>query len=291
MSTDEGLGRRSFFKLMSAAGVGTLIGTARQAWAIERVDNPLRSYPQRAWERAYRELWQHDSTFVFTCAPNDTHNCHLKGHLKNGVVVRIMPTYRYGEARDLQGNQSSSRWDPRCCNKGIALTRRFYGDRRVRYPRVRAGFRRWVEQGFPRDDNGRPPPELMRRGHDTFERVSWDTAAELVAKTLKNTAETYSGDAGARRLTAQGYDPETVTAMRGAGTQVLKFRGGMPLLGVTRVLGQYRLANAMALLDAIGGRSAWSGPTRSRTSSRGPPGSATPPRCRCRVRSGLSRRR
>ena len=250
MRPDEGYDRRSFFKLLSLAGIGSLIGTARDAWAVDRVENPLRNYPSREWERAYRELWQHDGSFVFTCAPNDTHNCHLKAHLKNGVVVRIMPTYRYGEARDLQGNQASGRWDPRCCNKGIALTRRFYGDRRVRYPMVRAGFKRWVEQGFPRDADGRAPAELMRRGHDTFVRVSWDEAADLVAKTLKNVAETYSGPEGARRLTAQGYDPDTITAMRGAGTQTLKFRGGMPLLGVTRVMGQYRLANSMALLDA-----------------------------------------
>ncbi|MFN0119651.1 MAG: molybdopterin-dependent oxidoreductase, partial [Blastocatellia bacterium] len=36
----------------------------------------------------------------------------------------------------------------------------------------------------------------------------------------------------------------------GIGTQVLKFRGGMPLLGMTRVFGLYRMANSMALLDA-----------------------------------------
>jgi nitrate reductase alpha subunit len=250
MDKQEEYGRRSFFKLLSAMGMGTLAGTARTAWAVDRIENPLRSYPQREWERAYRELWRHDSNFVFTCAPNDTHNCHLVGHLKNGVVVRIMPSYRYGEARDLQGNQTTGRWDPRCCNKGIALTRRFYGDRRVRYPMVRAGFKRWVEAGFPRDAEGKPPAEMMRRGHDTFERVSWDTAAEMVARTLKNVAETYSGDAGANRLRAQGYDPDTITAMRGAGVQALKFRGGMPLLGVTRVMGQYRLAQSMALLDA-----------------------------------------
>ena len=38
--------------------------------------------------------------------------------------------------------------------------------------------------------------------------------------------------------------------MRGVGTQALKFRGGMPLLGISRVLGLYRMANSMALLDA-----------------------------------------
>ena len=40
-----------------------------------------------------------------------------------------------------------------------------------------------------------------------------------------------------------------VDAAGGIGTQVMKFRGGMPPLGMTRVFAQYRLANAMALLD------------------------------------------
>lgn len=250
MSSDDTLDRRSFFKLLSAAGMTALVGTARNAWGIVRVENPLRAYPSRDWERTYRELYRHDGSFVFTCAPNDTHNCHLKALVKNGIVVRIMPTYRYGEARDLQGNQASHRWDPRCCQKGLALTRRFYGDRRVRYPMVRRGFKRWVERGFPRDADGKPPADLMRRGWDTYERVSWEMAVDMVARTLKNVAETYSGPEGSRKLTAQGYDPDTVAAVGGAGTQVMKFRGGMPLLGVTRVLGQYRIANSMALLDA-----------------------------------------
>ena len=43
---------------------------------------------------------------------------------------------------------------------------------------------------------------------------------------------------------------ETIEATQGIGTQVLKFRGGMPLLGMTRVFGLYRFANSMALLDA-----------------------------------------
>lgn len=46
------------------------------------------------------------------------------------------------------------------------------------------------------------------------------------------------------------YDPASIEAMPGAGTQVLKFRGGMPLLGITRLFRIYRLANSMALLDA-----------------------------------------
>ena len=40
-----------------------------------------------------------------------------------------------------------------------------------------------------------------------------------------------------------------VEAMHGAGVQVIKMRGGMPLLGVGRVFGFYRFANMLALLD------------------------------------------
>ena len=68
---------------------------------------------------------------------------------------------------------------------------------------------------------------------------------------LKNIAETYTGEEGQQRLQAQHYDEAvTIEATKGVGTQVLKFRGGMPLLGMTRVFGMYRLANSMALLDA-----------------------------------------
>ena len=45
------------------------------------------------------------------------------------------------------------------CQKGLALTRRFYGDRRVNQAMVRAGWKRWVEAGFPRDADGKAPPE------------------------------------------------------------------------------------------------------------------------------------
>ena len=52
------------------------------------------------------------------------------------------------------------------------------------------------------------------------------------------------------RLRAQHYDEETIKATQGAGIQTIKLRGGMPLLGITRVFGMYRMANTLALLDA-----------------------------------------
>jgi len=244
------LSRRGFLGTAAAGGLAAFVESARQAWGLDDVSNPLAAYPDRGWERAYRDLWQFDSKYVFLCAPNDTHNCLLNAYVRQGVITRIGPTMRYGEASDLAGNRASNRWDPRVCQKGLALTRRFYGDRRITQCMVRAGFKQWFDKGFPREKDGLPPREYFQRARDQWVRVPHDEAAKIVAAALKNIAQTYSGEEGKRRLRQQHYDEATIEATQGAGTQVLKFRGGMPLLGMTRVLGLYRMANSMALLDS-----------------------------------------
>jgi nitrate reductase alpha subunit len=236
--------------MLTASGFGALVAATQETWGLQAISNPLAAYPERGWERVYRDLWRYDSKYTFLCAPNDTHNCLLNAYVRQGVIVRIGPTMRYGEATDLNGNRTSHRWDPRVCQKGLALTRRFYGDRRVSQCMVRAGFKKWYEDGFPRGSDGMPPRKYFERGRDQWLRVSHDEAATIAAAALKNIAETYSGEEGKRRLRAQHYDEVTIEATQGAGTQVLKFRGGMPLLGITRVFGMYRMANSMALLDA-----------------------------------------
>ena len=157
------INRREFLEVARAAGFGALVASAGQAWGLNAPTNPLSTYPDRDWERAYRDLWKYDSTFTFMCAPNDTHNCLLNAYVRSGVVVRIGPTMRYGEATNLAGQSATHRWDPRVCQKGLALTRRLYGDRRVNQCMVRAGFKKWVEAGFPRGEDGAPPSEYFQR--------------------------------------------------------------------------------------------------------------------------------
>ena len=250
-----GFSRRMFLSQLVAAGV-SLHAAGRAAAQVRNiaplvVDNPLGSYPSRDWERVYRDLYKSDSRFTFLCAPNDTHNCLLHAHVKNGVVTRISPTYAFHKATDLDGNRASQRWEPRVCQKGLALVRRFYGDRRVKRPLVRRGFKQWVDEGCPRDPvtGAVDADKYLLRGRDPWVPVSWDEAFDYAAKAIVNIARAYTGPAGARRLEAQGYDPLMVAAAQGSGTQVLKFRGGMPALGATRIFAQYRIANAMALLD------------------------------------------
>jgi nitrate reductase alpha subunit len=213
-------------------------------------ENPLTGYPNRGWEKIYRNIFASDSSFVFLCAPNDTHNCMLKAYVKNGIITRIGPTYGYGKAGDLYGNKASARWDPRICQKGLAMGRKIYGDRRVKSPMVRRGFKNWVEAGFPRDAEGRPDPKYFQRGKDKWLRINWDEAYDFSARAMANISATYSGKQGAERLKAQGYDPAMIEVMKDAGTQTLKFRGGMAFCGATRLYGMYRFANSLALLDA-----------------------------------------
>jgi nitrate reductase / nitrite oxidoreductase, alpha subunit len=247
--------RRRFLSQLAASGAGMLVLSQQAVMAADylrpvRVDNPLGHYPHRDWEKVYRDLYRSDDSFVFLCAPNDTHNCLLRAFVKNGVVTRIAPTYGFHRAEDLDGRRASQRWDPRCCQKGLALVRRFYGDRRCKRPLVREGFKRWLDDGMPRDPrSGAVDPQYLRRGEDGWVAVTWQQAFALSARALVDIARTYSGEQGRQRLLAQGYDPLIVEATEDAGTQVLKFRGGMPALGVSRIFAQYRLANTMALLD------------------------------------------
>ncbi len=229
-------------------------------------DNPLETYPDRNWEDVYRDLYTPDSQFHYLCAPNDTHGCLLKANVKNGVVVYADPSFGYKDTTDAYGNTASARWDPRICISGISYVRRFYSDRRTKGPMIRKGFKDWVEAGFPRDEGTGLPPAQYRdgRGKEEFVSVEWDEAWEVIARTLINIAEAYSGPEGAARLKAQEYDEAMIETMHGAGTQVLKARGGMPLIQPIRTAGLYRFQNSLALLDthvrkvepeeALGGR-------------------------------------
>jgi len=258
----SGLSRRDLLKRALIAGSGAAAtdvflpaqflssASAQTEAQAVRIQNPLVQMPDRSWEQIYRDQFAEDGSFVFTCAPNDTHNCLLRAHTKNGVIVRISPTYGYGKATDLYGHQASHRWDPRICQKGLILGRRIYGDRRVKEPMLRKGFKEWVDAGFPRNGDGTPKSDTTKRGYDEWLTVSWNEAFEIAAKTMQNVAETYSGDEGAQKLLDQGYMREMVEAMHGSGVQVIKMRGGMPLLGAGRVFGFYRFANMLALLDA-----------------------------------------
>jgi nitrate reductase alpha subunit len=253
MTDSPDFGRRSFLKFSATAGILALSGQAFAAGKFLTpisVEDPLKFYPDRDWEKVYRDMYKMDSEFVFLCVPNDTHNCLLKAHVKNDIVIRISPSYGFGNAGDQMENKSTHRWDPRCCNKGLVLARRIYSDRRPKGAMVRKGFKEWADAGFPRTETGLPDKKYFQRGLEPFVKLPWDEAFELSAKAMINISTTYSGENGAALLAKQGYDHDMIESMHGAGVKTMKFRGGMALLGITRVFGEKRFANMLALLDS-----------------------------------------
>jgi nitrate reductase alpha subunit len=252
--------RRGFLKLtgtavavMAAANAfsGTGLALFRPG---EGIVNPLIAYPNRDWERIYRDQYAYDDTFTFVCAPNDTHMCRLRAFVRNGVVVRTEQNYDGGDYGDPQGNSSTVAWNPRGCLKGYTLHRRVYGPHRAKTPMIRAGWKEWADAGYPSlsdDPELRTTYRFDSRGEDDWVRVSWDEANGYVARALHAIAETYSGDDGRRRLIERdGYPEEMLTHWEEAGTRTIKMGSSLPPHGVAGKFGIFRFANMLALLDA-----------------------------------------
>jgi nitrate reductase alpha subunit len=264
------LSRREF---LAAAVISAAAGfLAERSFSLLRsapgIPNPLEHYPDRSWEEVYRDQYAYDEVKQFVCSPNCTHACRMDATIRNGVVMRLEPSYDIKNYSDLLGNQATAHWHPRGCNKGFTLHRRVYGPYRLKYPMVRQGWKVWADDGFPPlNRENRRKYKFDSRGTDTFVRLSWDEAFDYIARGMVAIAKRYSGEEGARILAEEGYPPEMIEAMHGAGTRTFKLRGGMGLLGVIGKYGLYRFANMLALLDqhvrgvgkeeALGGRK-WS---------------------------------
>lgn len=247
--------RREFLQAAMAAmgGAGVL---SPRLWALEPVSvaNPLGVYPDREWEKLYRDQYKVDSSFTWVCAPNDTHNCRMRAFLRNGVVIRSEQAYEGGVCKDIYGNTDTVHWNPRGCSKGFTQQRRLYGPYRLRSPLVRKGWKQWADDGFPSlsdDPTLRDKYKFNSRGTDTFVKVNWEEMYRYHARAVMAIAKTYSGEEGMARLKKDGYEPEMIDACHGAGTRTCKLRGGMGLLGVMGKYGLYRWSNMLAIADQI----------------------------------------
>ncbi len=81
MDRSEGLHRRDFLKGASATPAA-VAGSDLLSFAVLRpasaAVNPLADYPDRDWEKLYRDLYSYDDSFNFVCTPNCTHNFSTK---------------------------------------------------------------------------------------------------------------------------------------------------------------------------------------------------------------------
>ena len=248
--------RRQFLKI--SAGTVAAVAVADKVLALTalqpviEVGNPLGEYPDRSWERVYHDQYRYDSSFTWCCSPNDTHGCRVRAFVRNGVVMRVEQNYDHQTYEDLYGNRGTFAHNPRMCLKGFTFHRRVYGPYRLKGPLMRKGWKQWMDDGSPE-----LTPDVKRkykfdsRFLDDLNRVSWDTAFTYVAKAAVLIATRYSGEAGARRLREQGYAPEMIEMMKGAGVRTFKHRAGMPVLGIVGKMMNTRFnGGCLPLLDS-----------------------------------------
>ena len=224
--------RRDFLKWM---GIGTgaaaiAAGSLHYFRPADAGDNPLARSVNRDWEKIYRNQYEYDRAFDWVCAPNDTHNCRITRHVRNGIVTRMGEHLRLSELRRPLRQQSHGQLEPRHCAKGYTFHRILYGPYRLKHPIVRRGWKRWADDGFPE-----LTPEIKAqyifdsRGTDKFERISWDDAFDYIARALMAIARATAARQERNCSLAQGYPPEMIEDMGGAGTRTIKMRGGMGL--------------------------------------------------------------
>ncbi len=256
------LSRRQFLKV--SAGTVAAVAVADKVLALTalqpviEVGNPLGEYPDRSWERVYHDQYRYDSSFTWCCSPNDTHGCRVRAFVRNGVVMRVEQNYDHQTYEDLYGNRGTFAHNPRMCLKGYTFHRRVYGPYRLKGPLMRKGWKEWMDAGAPE-----LTPDVKRkykfdaRFLDDMMRVSWDTAATYAAKGCILIATRYSGEAGARRLREQGYAPEMIEMMKGAGRALLQASRRHAGLGHHRQDDEYPLQRrrvaAPRFLDSQGG--------------------------------------
>jgi nitrate reductase alpha subunit len=248
--------RRQFLKISAGTVVAAAIADKALALTalqpVIEVGNPLGEYPDRSWERVYHDQYRYDSSFTWVCSPNDTHACRVRAFVRNGVVMRVEQNYDHQTYEDLYGNRGTFAHNPRMCLKGYTFHRRVYGPYRLKGPLMRKGWKQWMDDGAPElTPQNKAKYKFDSRFLDDMLRVSWDTAYTYIAKAYIIIATRYSGEAGARRLREQGYPPEMIEMMKGAGTRTMKHRSGMPVLGIVGKMGITRFNGGVcALLDA-----------------------------------------
>ena len=188
----ESVNRRDFIKRSGMVGAGISAASMLPLRFLQAqvpddgVPNPLAAYPNRNWEKLYRDQYRYDSAFSWVCAPNDTHNCRVQAHVRNGVIVRMSEQFDVGQYSDLYGNKASYNWGNRHCAKGYTFHRIVYGPFRLKHPIVRRGWKRWADDGFPYLTRElRTKYKFDSRGTDKFEKISWDVAFTYIARGYK----------------------------------------------------------------------------------------------------------
>ena len=165
------LNRRSFVRAGAAATVALAAGGSLVACSSSQEDD-LAATGDNSASAETEGVW-----VTAACWHNCGGRCLNKALVKDGVVVR--------QKTDDTHEDSAEFPQQRGCVRGRSQRRQVYAEDRLKYPMKRKGW----QPGGGEASNG------AMRGKDTWERISWDEALDLVTGEMKRIKETYGNRA------------------------------------------------------------------------------------------------
>lgn len=207
LSRDK-ISRRDFLKITAALGGAAALSQVTQVTDIlsesrffKEIVNPKLEYPNRDWEKLYRDMWQYDKVARSTHGVNCTGSCSWYVYVKDGIVVRELQALDYPEI-----NPAIPNYEPRGCPRGASTSWYLYAPTRVKYPYIRKPLLdlwREAKEKFndPVDawasiveDPNKRSKYVRARGLGGWVRASWDEVLEIIASSLVYTIKKYGPD-------------------------------------------------------------------------------------------------
>ena len=187
-----------------------------------------RSGRSRAWERAYRDRWQHDKVVRSTHGVNCTGSCSWKVHVKDGII-----TWETQQTDYPSNGSETPDYEPRGCPRGASFSWYTYSPLRVKHPYVRGALLDlWRAARAEHDDPVDAWASIAgdraytaQRGRGGFARASWEEVSELVAAAHVHTIERHGPD----RIAGFSPIPAMSMASYAGGTRFLSLLGGVCL--------------------------------------------------------------
>ncbi|MEJ2761438.1 MAG: molybdopterin-dependent oxidoreductase, partial [Gammaproteobacteria bacterium] len=186
----------------------------------------------RAWEKAYRQRWQHDKIVRSTHGVNCTGACSWKIYVKDGLVTWETQQTDYPRTRpDLPNHE------PRGCPRGASYSWYIYSAARLKYPMVRGVLLKlWREARQVHNDPVAAWASIVgdedmrrsyqkRRGLGGLVRSTWEEVNEIIAAANIYTVKKWGPDR------VIGFSPIPAMSMvsYAAGSRYLSLIGGVCL--------------------------------------------------------------
>ena len=184
----------------------------------------------RAWEKGYRDRWQHDKIVRSTHGVNCTGSCSWKIYVKNGLVTWETQQTDYPRTRPDMPNH-----EPRGCARGASYSWYLYSANRLKYPLIRSRLlKAWRAAKVMAKDPVNAWESIVTdpvirksyqeiRGRGGFVRAEWDEVNEIIASANVYTAKAHGPD----RIIGFSPIPAMSMVSYAAGSRYLSLIGGV----------------------------------------------------------------